>query len=126
MPMRVAVCVSGGGSNLRALLEAFPPGSEAEVVLVVSNRADAPALDRARARGIPAVTLDDPANGAEWLRRLEVGDRADRRCRPRHGDDVPIAARGVRAGRERQQAQAHHRTLKMSHCSPDVSRDDYR
>jgi len=71
MPMRVAVCVSGGGSNLGALIEALPPGSEAEVALVVSNRADAPALDRARARGIPAVTLDDPANGAEWLRRLK-------------------------------------------------------
>lgn len=76
MPMRVAVCVSGGGSNLNALLQAFPPGSEAEVVLVMSNRADAPALDRARARGIPAVTLDDPASGAEWLRRLEE-HRAD-------------------------------------------------
>jgi formyltetrahydrofolate-dependent phosphoribosylglycinamide formyltransferase len=71
MPMRVAVCVSGGGSNLGALIEALPPGSEAEVALVVSNRADAPALDRARARGIPAVTLDDPANGAEWQRRLK-------------------------------------------------------
>ena len=72
MPMRVAVCVSGGGSNLGALLAAFPPGSEAEIVLVLSDRAEAGGLARARARGVPAVTLSDPASGAEWRRHLEA------------------------------------------------------
>jgi formyltetrahydrofolate-dependent phosphoribosylglycinamide formyltransferase len=72
MPMRVAVCVSGGGSNLGALLAAFPPGSEAEIVLVLSDRAEAGGLARARAHGVPAVTLSDPASGAEWRRHLEA------------------------------------------------------
>jgi folate-dependent phosphoribosylglycinamide formyltransferase PurN len=44
MTMRVAVAVSGRGSNLEALLRALGPAGPAQVVLVVSNRADAPAL----------------------------------------------------------------------------------
>ena len=70
--MRVAVAVSGRGSNLEALLRALPPGAPAEVVLVLSNRPDAGALERARARGIPAEILADPADAADWLRRLEA------------------------------------------------------
>jgi len=72
MTMRVAVAASGRGSNLEALLHALPPGAPAEVVLVVSNRADAAALMRARERGIPAEVLADPADAAEWLRRLDA------------------------------------------------------
>lgn len=70
--MRVAVCGSGGGSNLGALLEAFPRGGEADVVLVLSNREDAGALDRARSRGVPAVVLQDPADATEWMEHLEA------------------------------------------------------
>lgn len=70
MTMRVAVAVSGRGSNLEALLRALPPGAPAEVVLVVSNRVDAAGLERARERGIPAEVLTDPADPAEWLRLL--------------------------------------------------------
>jgi formyltetrahydrofolate-dependent phosphoribosylglycinamide formyltransferase len=72
MSMRVAVCVSGGGSNLGALLGEFGSGAEAEIALVLSNRADSGALDRARARGVPAVVLRDPANGAEWIGHLDA------------------------------------------------------
>lgn len=71
MSMRVAVAVSGRGSNLEALLEALGDGREAEVVLVLSNRADAPALDRARERGIAAAVLADFRSGEEWLGLLE-------------------------------------------------------
>ena len=71
MPMHVAVAVSGRGSNLDALLNALRPDAPARVVLVLSNRADAPALDRAAARGIPAVRLRDHADGREWLAALE-------------------------------------------------------
>ena len=67
MPMRVAVAVSGRGSNLEALLRALPPGAPAEVVLVLSNRAEAGGLQLARARGVPAVVLRDPADPAAWL-----------------------------------------------------------
>lgn len=54
-PARLAVLASGRGSNLQALLEAFPPeGALASVVLVVSNKRGALALERARAAGVPA------------------------------------------------------------------------
>lgn len=68
--MRLAVCVSGRGSNLVALLEALTGSAEAEVVLVLSNKADAPALDRARERGIPAEAFENFRDAAEWLERL--------------------------------------------------------
>lgn len=68
--MRLAVCVSGRGSNLVALLEALTGSPAAEVVLVLSNKADAPALDRARERGIPAEAFDNFRDAAEWLARL--------------------------------------------------------
>jgi phosphoribosylglycinamide formyltransferase-1 len=71
MPMHVAVAVSGRGTNLEALLHALGPGAPARVVLVLSNRADAPALDRAAGRGIATVTLRDHADGGEWLSALE-------------------------------------------------------
>jgi formyltetrahydrofolate-dependent phosphoribosylglycinamide formyltransferase len=71
MPMHVAVAVSGRGSNLDALLRALGPGAPARVVLVLSNRPDAPALERAAARGIPAVTLREPSESREWLEALE-------------------------------------------------------
>jgi phosphoribosylglycinamide formyltransferase 1 len=57
--LRVGVLVSGRGSNLQALLDAtrerdFP----ARVVLVGCNRADAPAIDRAEAAGVPVCLVD--------------------------------------------------------------------
>jgi phosphoribosylglycinamide formyltransferase-1 len=67
----VAVAVSGRGSNLEALLRALGPEAPARVVLVLSNRADAPALERAVARGIPTLTLRDHTDGREWLAALE-------------------------------------------------------
>jgi phosphoribosylglycinamide formyltransferase 1 len=70
MTMRVAVAVSGRGSNLEALLRALGAEAPAHVVLVLSNRADAPALDRARDHGVAAEVLSDPSNGTEWLDRL--------------------------------------------------------
>jgi len=70
MTMRVAVAVSGRGSNLEALLHALGAEAPARVVLVLSNRPDAAALERARAHGIPAEALTDSADGAEWLDRL--------------------------------------------------------
>lgn len=68
--MRIAICVSGRGSNLVALLDALRGEPLAQPVLVLSNRADAPALDRARERGIAAEAFDQWRDGAEWLERL--------------------------------------------------------
>lgn len=70
MMMRVAVAVSGRGSNLEALLRALKGRAPARVVLVLSNRPDAGALARAREHAVPGEVLSDPANGADWLARL--------------------------------------------------------
>ena len=76
MAMHLAVAISGRGSNLDALLRALPPGSAAEVVLVISNRAEAGGLAIARARGIASVVLADPADPSVWLEALRDA-RAD-------------------------------------------------
>lgn len=58
-PIRVAVLVSGSGTNLQAILDACANGKvRGSVVVVFSNRADAPALDRARKAKVPAESLE--------------------------------------------------------------------
>ena len=56
MKTRIAVLVSGGGTNLQALIDAAGQGliPHGELALVVSNREGAYALERARIAGIPA------------------------------------------------------------------------
>jgi phosphoribosylglycinamide formyltransferase-1 len=56
-PLRVGVLLSGSGSNLQAILDGAP-GSGYEVAVVVSDRADALGLERARTAGVPAVHVD--------------------------------------------------------------------
>lgn len=68
--MRLAVCVSGRGSNLVALLDALGDSPLAQVVLVLSNRVDSPALERSRERGIPAEVLERWQDPTDWLERL--------------------------------------------------------
>ena len=63
--LRVAVLVSGRGSNLQALIDAVRAGElPAEIVLVASNRIEAEGLRRAEAAGIATLALD-PAAYAE-------------------------------------------------------------
>jgi phosphoribosylglycinamide formyltransferase-1 len=73
--LKVGVLASGSGTNLQALLDTVH-GHEAEVVGVASDKADARALDRARAAGVPtAVFARDTYSGraardaalADWL-----------------------------------------------------------
>ena len=53
-PPRIAVLVSGRGSNLQALIDAVERGElQAQIALVICNHAGAPALERAASRGIP-------------------------------------------------------------------------
>jgi phosphoribosylglycinamide formyltransferase 1 len=71
--MRVAVLVSGGGTNLQALLDAAAqPDFPAEIVLVGCNRASATAVHRAEAAGVPVCLADRDAypRRAERQRRL--------------------------------------------------------
>ncbi len=58
MKTRIAVLVSGGGTNLQALIDARDRGElpSGELALVVSNNAGAYALERARKAGIPSAT----------------------------------------------------------------------
>ena len=64
-PVRVAVLVSGGGTNLQALLDALHDSPIAQVTRVISNRPDAGALERARRAGVPTTVLRDANDPAE-------------------------------------------------------------
>ena len=75
--VRIAVFVSGGGTNLEALLNAQERGEipHGEIVLVVSSAAGAYALTRAERHGVQAVTVERRGRPpqdfeAELLRRL--------------------------------------------------------
>jgi phosphoribosylglycinamide formyltransferase-1 len=55
----VGVLISGRGSNLEALMAACAePGFPARIVTVISNRPGAAGLEKARAAGLPALTID--------------------------------------------------------------------
>lgn len=59
---RVAVLISGRGSNMMSLIEAASaPGYPVEIAVVVSNRPDAHGLARAQAANIPTRTVDHKA-----------------------------------------------------------------
>lgn len=63
---RVAILISGRGSNMVALLEAAAhPDYPADIALVISNRADAAGLDRARDMGVPALVVPSRARARE-------------------------------------------------------------
>jgi phosphoribosylglycinamide formyltransferase-1 len=65
--VRVAVLASGRGSNFDALLRSTRHEKHAgEIVLVVSDRADAPVLDRARREGVATVVLDPGTARGPW------------------------------------------------------------
>ena len=55
--LKVAVLVSGGGTNLQAILDAIDEGKirNARIVSVISNNPNAYALERAKKHGVPAV-----------------------------------------------------------------------
>jgi phosphoribosylglycinamide formyltransferase-1 len=78
---RIAVLASGGGTNLQAILDKLHGRDGIEVVGVVSNKPDAPALERAREAGVETAVFErhgypdraarDAAIG-EWLAEREV------------------------------------------------------
>lgn len=69
--MRVAVCISGRGSNLGALLGGLG-AADPEVVVVISNRESAGGLQLARERGIPTVVLNHSGDAVEWNAVLDT------------------------------------------------------
>ena len=64
---RIAVLVSGGGTNLQAILDAGARGEipDGEVVVVISDRAGAYALERAAKAGIPGLEINKKACGGQ-------------------------------------------------------------
>ncbi len=85
-PARVAILVSGRGSNMQALIDAASASDyPAEIAAVVSNRPDAPALQRASDHGVPAVTVDhtafpDRTAFEDQLQRALVADGIEILC----------------------------------------------
>lgn len=71
---KIAVLVSGGGTNLQALIDAQKSGiiQSGEIVLVASNKADAYALKRAEDHGIKAVLMKDEGSLLNLLREEGV------------------------------------------------------
>ena len=66
MKRRVAILISGRGSNMTALIDAAKaPDFPAEIVTVISNRADAGGLERAAASGIPTVVIESKLFGKD-------------------------------------------------------------
>ena len=57
--LKVVVCVSGGGTNLQAIIDSMEAGkvTNAEIITVISNNAGAKALDRAAKHGIPGICI---------------------------------------------------------------------
>jgi len=82
-PLRLAVLASGRGSNLQAIIDAIEQGRlQAVLAVVISNKAEAQALERARTHGAPAIFLDPKATPdrdaydaviLEQLRKHDVG-----------------------------------------------------
>ncbi len=66
-PRRVAVLISGRGSNMQALVE---KARGYEIALVASNKPQAPGLDWARARGLPTWTWDSAGVEKERFDRV--------------------------------------------------------
>ena len=69
-PRRVAILISGRGSNMRALVE---QAANYQIVLVASNKPHAPGLDWARAQGLPTWAWDSKSVDRETFDRA-LGD----------------------------------------------------
>lgn len=74
--MNIAVLASGRGTNLQALLDHVHGRDGVEIVAVASDKPDAPALERARAAGVPTASFPSSSHAdraerdramAEWL-----------------------------------------------------------
>ena len=86
---RVAVLISGRGSNMASLIEAAKhDGYPAEITLVVSNRPDAAGLDLARAQGITTAVVDHTHYGKD----REAFERTLQGVLTAHGIDLVCLA----------------------------------
>ena len=76
--MRIGVLASGEGTNLQAILDRLHGRGGIDVVAVASDKPAAPALERARAAGVPARAFEQADRGqrdaamADWLEQARV------------------------------------------------------
>jgi len=89
MKKRIAVLVSGGGTNLQALLDAEEAGMipHGEIALVISNKEGAYALERARNHGVPGAVITKKECGSQ-----EAFEDALQAVLERNGTDLIILA----------------------------------
>ena len=89
MKKRIAVLVSGGGTNLQALLDAEAAGQipHGEIALVVSNKEGAYALERAKLHGVPGAVITKKECGSQ-----EAFEDALQAVLERNGTDLIILA----------------------------------
>ncbi len=90
MALKVAVLISGRGSNLQALIDAFGPempNSPVQIVLVLSNRPDAFGLERAAKAGIKTEIVDHKA----FASRADFDVAMDREIRAAGAEFVVLA-----------------------------------
>ena len=89
-PLKVAVLISGRGSNLQALIDAFGPkvaDSPVKIALVLSNRPEAPGLERAATAGLKTEIVDHKA----FQNREDFDVAMDREIRAAGAEFVALA-----------------------------------
>jgi phosphoribosylglycinamide formyltransferase 1 len=79
MPLRVAVLISGEGTNLQAILDTVHGRQDVEVVGVASSRAEAAGLERARRAGVETAVFEIAAHSDRAARDRALGDWLDER-----------------------------------------------
>ena len=73
--VRIAVLVSGGGTNLQALIDSIQKGDiNGEIVIVISDRENAYALERAKKYGIKGIYIDREHCSPRLLQELQKMD----------------------------------------------------
>ena len=89
MKKRIAVLVSGGGTNLQALIDAENAGKipHGEISLVISNNPNAYALERARLNGIPGAVISKKECGSQEAFEAQIQAVLER-----NGTDLIILA----------------------------------
>jgi len=87
--LKIAVLVSGGGTNLQAILDAVDSGKirNAEIAAVISNNPNAYALERARKHGVPAICVSRKECGSK-----EAFDEALLKALKDSGADLVVLA----------------------------------
>ena len=107
---KIAVLVSGGGTNLQALIDAQNSGiiHSGEIVLVISNHADAYALTRAKKAGIESLYISK-----KELKTQEVFESAIMTALEERGIDLIVLAGFMSILSERFTARYDHRIINI-------------